>query len=286
MNGDWIWCDGGFLETERFTISPWDRGLTVGLGVFETMLALEGMPAFFEKHISRLQRSCALVTPGLSETLATSAVDIARAAEELLHRNRHDTGRARVRLALTAGEGALDRTDSPSPGRMWMTTASTPEPPAAMTVATCPWTRDPGRALAGIKCASWAENAVALAWARQQGVDEPLFLTPDGRVCESATANVFLVRDGRVATPTLGTGCLPGICRSVVLCLCAEFGITCDERDITSSDLRAADGIFLSSSLRGVVPVSALDGKPVSTPPTIARLQEEVGKAAIASLPR
>lgn len=279
MNGDWIWCDGGFLEAERFSLSPWDRGLTIGLGVFETMLALDGKIAFFQKHISRLARSCPAVTPGFHKTILHSGDEIRRAAEELLQRNGHRE-RARVRLSLTAGEGTPDRTDATSPGRIWLMTASAPEPPDSVTLAVCPWTRNPGGALAGIKSASWAENAMALAWARENGADEPLFLTPDGRVCESATSNVFLVREGKLATPALSAGCLPGVCRAVVLDLCAEHGISYEEYDINTADLRAADGIFLTSSLRGVVPVRAFDGTATPADPLTKRLRGMVRNAA------
>jgi branched-chain amino acid aminotransferase len=285
MNGEWIWCDGEFLEAGCFTLSPRDRGLMIGLGVFETMLALDGKPAFFQKHISRLERGCLVVAPGFRESIRESGAAIRQAADELLQRNGHGGGRARVRLSLTAGEGAPDRTDAISPGRMWIMTAKAPEPPDSLTVAVCPWTRNPGSALAGIKSASWAENAVALDWARGRGADEPLFLTPDGRVCEAATSNIFLVRDGGIATPSLQAGCLPGIGRSVILDLCAEQGITCEECDITMADLHAADGIFLTSALRGVVPVRSLDGSPVPLHPLATRLREEVRKAAISSIP-
>ncbi len=281
MNGDWIWCDDEFIEAGRFTLSPWDRGLTIGLGLFETMLALDGKIAFFQKHISRMEKSCAVVAPESQAIIRRSATAIRRAAEELLQRNGHTGGRSRVRLSLTSGEGALDRACATSSGRMWLMSAKAPEPPDSVTLAVCPWTRNPGCALAGIKSACWAENALALAWARENDADEPLFLTPDGRICETATSNVFLVRDGKLATPALDSGCLPGVCRAVVLELCHNQGIACAERDIRLEDLHGADGIFLTSSLRGVVIARRLGSMPLSSSPVCNHLRVEVHKAAL-----
>ena len=89
-------------------------------------------------------------------------------------------------------------------------------------------------------------------------------LNAEGHVTEGATSNVFIVTAGKVRTSPLTSGLLGGITRRAVLRLCAEQGIPCAEEALSPEDLAAADEVFISSSLKQVMPISRLDGKPVA----------------------
>ncbi|RYD28209.1 MAG: branched-chain amino acid aminotransferase, partial [Verrucomicrobiaceae bacterium] len=80
-----------------------------------------------------------------------------------------------------------------------------------------------------------------------------------GRVCEAATSNVFIVRGDRVLTPSLDSGCLPGAMRSVIMGLAERMDLICLETPLERNDLENSDEIFLTSAIRGPVPVSRLD---------------------------
>lgn len=229
-----------------------DRGAIHGLGLFETMLACDGALVFPDRHLARLRKSC--------ETLGwpVEYPDILEIATELLSLNRLDTGRARVRLAITAGSGAIHDLTPGSDRLIWMVASRAQVPPESISACISPWPRNEHSPLAGLKCAAYAENLIALNHARLNGFDEAIFFNTGGLLCEAATANIFLVKNGTLLTPSLDSGCLPGITRQVVLELAGKSSIACESAEITREHLQAADEIFLTSSTIGVMPVSRL----------------------------
>jgi branched-chain amino acid aminotransferase len=248
----WIWCNGAFLDGP-LGVSPSDRGLTHGLGVFETLLALDGQPVALDLHLARMRDGAERL--GLDAGKLEDG-DIGAAMTGLLERNGLAKGRARVRLALSAGAGDLRRLEAGSDGLLWITVAACPPPPESVTLVTADFPRNERSPLSGIKCASYAENLIALDQARRAGADEALFFNTRGELCEAATANVFLVRDGEVLTPPLSSGCLPGTMRAQVMAR-----IAVKEQSLTAADVAAAEELFVTSATRGVVPVVRLDGR-------------------------
>lgn len=262
-----VWCNGHWLDPLDFPAAATDRGLTVGLGLFETILALEGEPVFADRHLARLRAGCERLgwLPEWPELLEIMG--------ELITLNELADGRARIRLALTAGSGVSHDLSLGADHLMWMTAAPVVEPPESTTANLSPWRRNEHSPLAGLKCASYAENLVALAHADRLGFEETLFLNSAGHLCEAATSNVFLVENGMLLTPPLESGCLPGITRAVVIRLALNLGIPCAERELSAADLHAADELFLTSSIRGVMGVSRFGGKLMAPGPVTGRLR-------------
>jgi branched-chain amino acid aminotransferase len=248
----WIWCNGCYLEGP-LAVSPADRGLTHGLGVFETLLALDGQAVALDLHLARMRDGAERL--GLDEG-KIGHEEIRAATTGLLERAGLATGRGRVRLAMSAGAGDLRCLKPGSDGLLWITVAVCPPPPETVTLVTADFPRNERSPLSGIKCASYAENLVALDQARRAGADEVLFFNTRGELCEAATANVFLVREGQVLTPPLSSGCLPGTMRARVMAR-----IAVEEIVLTAADLAAADEVFVTSATRGVVPVVKIDGR-------------------------
>lgn len=249
-----LWCNGGWIDAERLPASPMDRGSLHGLGLFETMLALDGRPVFPELHLARLTAACSRLGwpdpchdfPELPEAIREISAGIPR---------------ARVRLTVTAGSGPLADLGQGRDRLVWLTAAPSPEPPDSVTLAVAPWPRNERSPLAGLKCAAYAENLVVLDHARRSGCDDALVFNTRGEVCETATANVFFVRDGMLITPPLSSGCLPGVTRAVVLRLAAEHGIPCREEMVGEGDLPSFREMFLTSATRGPLPVKSLAGR-------------------------
>lgn len=242
-----IWCDGRLIPADELRISPFDRGLTVGLGLFETLLAIDGRPVFLDRHLARHAEGCrrfgwAKLT---AETIRPAILD-------LLTANGLAKGRARVRIFRTGGEGLLGDPVAGPEARLVITAGEVSGGSASVSLTRSSWIRNERSALAGLKSASCAENSLALSEARKAGFDEPLFLNSRGELCETATANLFIVKDGRIFTPPLASGCLPGVTRSWLL----EYaGAKAEERVLSPGDLGAADEWFLTSAVRGVIPV-------------------------------
>ena len=256
-----IWCNGEFREGP-LAVAPQDRGLNHGLGVFETVLALDGFPVALELHLERMRRGAR--TLGL-EPRWIDQETLGHAIEALLPRCGLHQGRARVRVSLTAGSGDLRALEAGRDSLLWITAAAAGDPPASISLVTATFPRNEASPLAGIKCLSYAENLIALDHAWHAGADECLFYNTRGEVCEATISNVFLVIGGEVVTPPLASGCLPGTMRERVIARCRELGIGVGERVLSEKDLLGAEEIFTTSAIRGVVPVSAIDGRVLSS---------------------
>jgi branched-subunit amino acid aminotransferase/4-amino-4-deoxychorismate lyase len=272
-----LWCNDQWLDFEDFPISPTDRGAILGLGLFETLLALDGVPVFAARHLARLKRGCEQL--GWQLTLP----DFQETARELLTRNHLASGRARVRLAISGGTGSINDLTSGSDAVVSMVALRVGEIPGSLTLNFSPWPRNERSPLAGLKCASYAENVIALDRARRLGFDETVFFNSSGQLCEAATANIFLVKDGSILTPSLESGCLPGITREVVIELAEKRGIPCQERVLTATDLQAADELFVTASIRGLMGVSRLEERIFPVGAITSILRESWNEVALQS---
>ncbi len=261
----WIWCNGSYFEGP-LAVSPSDRGLTHGLGVFETLLSLDGQPVALDLHLARMRDGAERL--GLDAGKLGEA-EIAAAMSGLLERAGLADGRARIRLALSAGAGDLRRLETGSDAILWMTATACPPAPESVTLVTADFPRNERSPLSGIKCASYAENLLALDQARRAGADEALLFNTRGELCEAATANVFLVRDGEVLTPPLSSGCLPGTMRARVMAR-----TTVKEQPLTAADVAVAEELFVTSATRGVVPVVRVDGRVLPAGPVAAEVAQ------------
>jgi branched-subunit amino acid aminotransferase/4-amino-4-deoxychorismate lyase len=249
----YVWCNGDFIPVSEFRISPLDRGLCHGMSVFETFLAVDGEPRLLRAHLDRLW--------GGLDRLAVSSMEISvtglgRAMVELLEKNGLSRGMARIRLAVSLGAGPLNLIESGA-AWAWMTATPVDELPATVSVTTAPWRRDRENVLRGLKVGNYAENLIAMDMARREGYGEMLFFNHDDELCEAAMANIFLIHSGSLLTPGLDSGCLAGITRGLVFRLAAALGIPCQEKILTRSDVSKCEGMFLTSSIRGPVRVSA-----------------------------
>ena len=227
--------------------------MILGLGLFETILAIDGVPIFAERHLARLQANCQRLGWHLDQP------DLTAIMQQLIDRNELTTGRARIRLAISSGSGPVNDLALGANYLLWMTAVPAAVAPLTTTANLSPWAKNERSPLAGLKCASYAENIVALAHATRLGFEETIFLNTTGQLCETATANLFLVKNGGILTPHLNSGCLPGITRAVVIELARQLAIPCQECDLTPADLHAADEIFLTSSIRSLMGISQFE---------------------------
>jgi branched-subunit amino acid aminotransferase/4-amino-4-deoxychorismate lyase len=125
--------------------------------------------------------------------------------------------------------------------------------------------RDPRSPLAGIKSTSRADHVYAKLEATRAGADDALFLTTDGDVSESTSANVWLVDGRSLRTPSAEAAVLIGTTRTWLLAHGAALGLLPVETTIRPDDLAAADEAFLTSSVAGVVPLTWFAGRPIAT---------------------
>jgi branched-chain amino acid aminotransferase len=265
-----VWINGALQSTEEVGISPFDHGVTVGNGVFETMLASDGSPFAFTRHYERLNRSAEMM--GLS---VRSREELWRASLEVLQANELVGRRSRLRITVTGGPAPLGS----ERGEQGETTLVAASPSAEWgdteDVIVVPYSRNEHGALAGIKSTSYGENVVALAEARRRGAGEAIFANTRGELCEGTGSNVFLVSGGLLITPPLSSGCLAGVTRALVIELCEREGIVLEEKAVPISSLERAEEAFLTSTTREVQPIREVDGRLISNVPgeVTSRLQ-------------
>jgi branched-chain amino acid aminotransferase len=267
-----------FLPEHDACVSVADRGFLYGDGLFETMRAYGGRVFRLDAHLDRLfaaARVLGLRIPGARRALAA-------VIDELLTRNR--LADAYVRLTVSRGTGPSGPTPTASHQPTLLIVAqplSLPSaakyrqgyravilPPSVCAEATLP----------RIKSLSYLPSVLARAAAKRARADEGLLRNSRGQVTEGATSNLFTVRRGKLLTPPVDSGLLPGITRAAVLEIAQPIGVSAREVALGPQDLWAADECFLTNSIIEIMPVTRIDGRPVGTGrigPVTQRLQEE-----------
>jgi branched-chain amino acid aminotransferase len=181
----------------------------------------------------------------------------------------------RLRYSVTGGAGPLGSDRDASPLTYIVTAGSQPPNPHTGKLVVVPWTRNERGATAGLKTTSYAENVVALAFAKERGGVEALFANSVGNLCECTGSNVFVVVDGEILTPDLASGPLAGITRGLIIEWCREEGLTVREETLPMSVLGEAQEVFITSSTKDVMGVHAIDDRLVAAPgPVTARAAE------------
>ncbi len=250
-----VWFNGVLRDADRVSLSPFDHGVTVGNGVFETLISYEGTPFAFRRHHERLVRSAAVMD------LSVPVIQILRnAAVAVIAANGLEEEPARVRITVTGGPSPLGSERGTAGTTVIVAATPAPFMGEAEDVWVVPFTRNENGALKGVKSTSYGENVVALTHAKDRGAGEAILANTKGDLCEGTGTNVFLVDGDGVVTPPLECGCLAGGTRELVLELCAREGIPAREEVLPVEALRLASEAFLTSTTREVQPISSVDG--------------------------
>ena len=270
-----VWVDGQILPADGPHLSVFDRGFQLGDGVFETLRARAGHPTEIDAHLARLHRSAdgldielpedidVRLTAGIAALLAADGLDGADGDASL--RITVSRGVFRTRGVLPPNEDARATIAI----QAWPVVAAPADHlEQGLHLVASSVRRDPRNPLATLKTTSRAEYVYARLEARRAGADDALFLTIDDHLSEGTSANIFLVRGSaggspELATPSLDCAILPGTTRSWLLDWAARVGLRPVEARLRREDLASADEAFLSSSVAGILPVTAFDGKPI-----------------------
>jgi branched-chain amino acid aminotransferase len=245
-----IWLNGELVDEPEAGISPFDHGLLVGDGVFETCMVIGGQAFALSRHLDRLDRSA----KGLGLELP-GHVQLRRAVAATIDANGGEAV-GRVRIVVTSGPGPLASARGDTVPTVVILASAPADWPEYGQVVVVPWPKNERGATAGVKTTSYAENVIALNYAHERGGSEAMFANLAGNLCEGTGTNVFVGVGGRVVTPPLSSGCLAGVTRELLL----ELGVA-EEADIPIDQLAAAAEMFLTSSTREVQPVSHVDGR-------------------------
>jgi branched-chain amino acid aminotransferase len=270
-NESGIWApfvclNGEMVPSEKARISVFDRGVLLGDGVYETVRAKNGRFFRWPPHRERLRHS--LQAARIDSSGALAQVD--QGLERTLSANR--LREARLRITITRGEGGPGYRvlEGSHPNVILAASPWRPldeEDYRRGVRAIIPRIRQTGRQDLdpALKSVSRIHLVLARLEAEEQGAHEALLLGAEGEVREGTSSNVFLVEKGRLRTPSLECGVLPGITREAILEIARAAGIPCEEARIGREDLDLSDEIFFSNTSWGALPVTSLMGRPVGS---------------------
>ncbi len=248
-----VWINGELVLASTSGVPPNDHGFLLGDGVFDTLIVRNEKPIFLDRHLRRLRNGIDRLqikgTPTDSE--------LSTALSQLMAAN--NTADARIRITVTPGSGPSPRNRGTQPLTV-ITTSPLPDAHLSVSLCTVEWTRNERSPLTGIKSTSWGENAAILRHATTNGFDNAILCDTTGRLSECTTSNLFLVIDEHIVTPSLSSGCLPGIIREVLI---EEKLAT--EHNLFPPDFQRATEAFITSSTTGVVPVQRIDDRAFTT---------------------
>jgi branched-chain amino acid aminotransferase len=255
----WLSTRGETCDPQDASISVFDRGFLYGDSVYETLRTTGGRIVELGAHLDRLRRSA----QGIAFELPFGDDEITHAVHETLASA--DNPDSRIRIVVTRGIGPIDLDTRVAESPVMVVVASPLVVPSQASyergISAVVVGEREGSIRPGLKTGNYLGNILALRRAHELGADDAIMCNADGAVAEGATSNLFMVVAGSVHTPSLATGVLAGITRGVVIDLLRDrLGLPTCERTILPSELRGADELFLTSSVRGIMPVTTLDG--------------------------
>lgn len=257
-------------------VSIEDRGFTLGDGVFDTALALNGVMFARSRHVERLLAAAATIGIGVERPPIDAAIDTALTTEPSIIRTTVTRGTAARGLwPAEAGEPTVVVTRAP-----WST--SLLGQPLRLATASVP--RNERSPISSLKTLNYLDNILAAREAAGNGADDALVLNTGGRIASTTIANIFALKDGRLVTPPPREGCLPGIVRALVLEAAPGLGLEADESPLRPSELREADAVFTTNSVRFIRRVTALDG--IALPDRAAEIASELRTVLLGEVER
>jgi branched-chain amino acid aminotransferase len=272
-----IWMNGELVDWADATVHVGVHGLHYGTGVFEGIRCYETEqgPAVFRltDHLQRLHNSAKL----LYMEIPYSVKELRTASMEVIGAN----GLPECYLRPISFFGY---------GELGVATAGNPVDTVIMSWPWGAYLGDEGlKKGIRVKISSWKRvgpntiphaskatgiylnSMLAVTEANRAGYDEAILLTDDGFIADGSGENVFIVRDGKITTPTLSTSILPGITRDSVIQIAQDLGYTVEEKNLIRSDLISADEVFMCGTAAEVTPIREVDDREIGPPGPVTK---------------
>jgi len=224
------------------------------------MLCVNGIPIFPQEHFDRLINHAKIM--GITPTLTFE--NFKNAAQKILQQNNHTTGHIVLNTLITRGETkhGLKTPPDQSPNIIMRTSPITPNNTpitAIIAKSTCRNERSP---LSQIKSINYGDNILATQEAETANADDAIMLNTQGNAACFTIGNLVILKNNQLITPPLTDGAMDGIIRQKWI---NKSNIL--ERSITTQDIETADAIFRTNAIRGITPITAINGKTLPPPP-------------------
>lgn len=240
------------IRARNALISAASSAALYGRGIFTSVAIVDGKPFLWEKHRRRLSENAARMQIDLA---AFSENEIVNSLSETIARNNFSNGRARITFFDESASGVWHY-ETAKRTSFLITTADLRERKEDLRLTVSPFSLNSYSPLAGVKSCNYAENIFAWEEAKMRGFDEAVRLNERGFLAAACLANVFWLKDGKLYTPSLATGCLRGTTRDFLI---EKFNAA--EAESYVEVLMEADAIFLTSAALGIAQVSAFETK-------------------------
>ncbi len=257
-----VYLNGRFIAQSKANISPFDSGFLYGYGLFETLKGYSGKIFALKEHMERLKKGCSrLKIPDTG--LDTESLE--PVLEKLLKKNGLSSKDSYIRITVTGG--ILDTPFSKS-SRPTLFIHCKPIDPdivkktrQGISAVLIEGIKGRNIELDAYKTTSYIAMFLGKIYAGDKGADEGFLVNEDKELTEGTTSNIFLYTNGRLVTPPLKSGILPGIIRGFVIKTAKDEGIPVKEERVFLNDLFKADEVFVTNSIMEVAPVIKIDGK-------------------------
>ncbi len=275
-----IWMNGELVAWKAATVHVGAHGLHYGTGVFEGIRAYEtpaGTAVFrLREHLERLARSAALV----SLELPCSVDELRVGVRELVAAN--GLPECYIRPIAFSGAGQLGVAPRDNPVELavlswpWGAYLGAEALKHGISATVSTWKRVGANTIPHAAKATgiYLNSMLAVVEAQRAGYDEAILLTDEGYVADGSGENVFVVKDGKIATPPLSSSILPGITRDTVIQIAQDLGYVVEEMNVIRSDLYLADEVFMTGTAAEVTPVRSIDDHQVGVGPVTLELQK------------
>jgi len=253
-----VYLNGSLVPRSKARISIDDHGFLYGYGLFETMRTYNGKYFLLDRHIERLKSSAEAIK--LAEKL--KGINLEKACRDTLKVN--DIKDARVRITVTNGAmTALPWVDSGGASTVLVTTRpyapfSKEKYSKGFKVGMASVRRMKQSAFSAMKSINYLLNVVARMEAVAKSLDEAVLLNDEGYIAEGGSSNIFFVREGRLITPALNSGIIPGVTREVVIDLAKGLGMVVSEGPVGIGVIKKCEEIFMTNAMIEIMPVTAV----------------------------
>lgn len=243
--------NGKAVARSQAKVSVFDNSLFYADGLFETFLALGEKVIFLDDHLDRLERGAKLI-----------GLRLPRPREQIrkwinLTNCRNSAKVKKVRVTATAGDSAFWAGANSEPRIIVIVTEyEIPSKPFRLTVS--PFRVDQDSPFRNVKTLSFIIEMTSRKRAYSSRFDDAILLNRSGHVAESTSANIFWIRKGKLYTIPLSAGCLDGLTRKHILGLAQENKIPAFERNVRLADLLRAEEIFVTSSIKLILPIVSI----------------------------
>jgi branched-chain amino acid aminotransferase len=229
---------------EEIKLSAVSSAVLYGRGVFTTVAVFDGKPFLWEKHWRRLTRNAGKIDLNLLEF---SEDEVKKAFSEIIIQNELERGRARISFFDESADGAWSF-ETNNKTSLLITTADFREA-KDLHLTVSPYPVNSKSPLAGVKSCNYLENLIVLEDAKRQGFDEAIRLNEKEEIASASMANIFWVKDEKILTPALETGCLAGTTREFL-----TENLSVQQVKARINEIIEADEIFLTSAGLGICP--------------------------------